>query len=81
MRPARASYPLVNYEYAVVSTKQPDAATAAAMQRFLMWSIALNGGNANKFLDAVGFIPLPDFIRALSERQICSDPVVPSLAD
>jgi hypothetical protein len=25
---------------------------------------------AAKFLDAVGFIPLPDFIRAMSDKQI-----------
>ena len=35
-----------------------------------MWSISLEGGNAGKYLDAVGFIPLPDFIRGLSEDQI-----------
>jgi phosphate transport system substrate-binding protein len=68
--PGQGSYPLVNYEYAVVSTHQPDAATAAGLRRFLMWSVALEGGNAPKYLDAVGFIPLPDFIRALSENQI-----------
>jgi len=68
--PGQNSYPLVNYEYAVVSTHQPDAATAAAIRRFLLWSVALDGGNARKYLAAVGFIPLPDFIRALSEQQI-----------
>jgi phosphate transport system substrate-binding protein len=68
--PGKDSYPLVNYEYAVVSTRQPDAATADAMRRFLLWSIAVDGGNQAKFIDAVGFIPLPDFIRALSEKQI-----------
>jgi phosphate transport system substrate-binding protein len=68
--PGQGSYPLVNYEYAVVSTHQPDAATATGLRRFLMWSVSLEGGNAPKYLDAVGFIPLPDFIRALSENQI-----------
>jgi phosphate transport system substrate-binding protein len=68
--PGDQSYPLVNYEYAVVSTRQPDADTAAALRKFLLWSISLQGGNAPKYLDAVGFIPLPDFIRALSENQI-----------
>ncbi len=68
--PGDASYPLVNYEYAVVSTTQADAGTAAALRRFLLWSIALNGGNAAQYLDIVGFIPLPDSIRALSEKQI-----------
>jgi phosphate transport system substrate-binding protein len=68
--PGEQSYPLVNYEYAVVSTHQPDPATADAIRRFLLWSIAVDGGNAAKYLDAVGFIPLPDFIRAMSEKQI-----------
>jgi phosphate transport system substrate-binding protein len=68
--PGPGSYPLVNYEYAIVAAKQPDAATAAAVRSFLLWSIALDGGNASKYLDAVGFIPLPNFIRALSEAQI-----------
>jgi phosphate transport system substrate-binding protein len=68
--PGDQSYPLVNYEYAVVSTHQPDANTAAAIRKFLLWAIAVDGGNATKYLDAVGFIPLPDFIRGLSEHQI-----------
>jgi phosphate transport system substrate-binding protein len=68
--PGDDSYPLINYEYAVVSTQQPDAATAAAIRHFLVWSLSLEGGNAPKYLDAVGFIPLPDFIRGLSEDQI-----------
>lgn len=68
--PGENSYPLINYEYAVVSTRQPDPQTAEAIRRFLLWSIALNGGNGSTYLNAVHFIPLPDFIRALSERQI-----------
>jgi phosphate transport system substrate-binding protein len=68
--PGDDSYPLINYEYAVVSTKQPDAATAAAIRDFLLWSIAVDGGNAAKYIDPVGFIPLPDFIRAMSQKQI-----------
>jgi phosphate transport system substrate-binding protein len=68
--PGENSYPLINYEYAVVSTRQPNAETAAALRNFLLWSISIEGGNAPKYLDAVGFIPLPDFIRAMSENQI-----------
>lgn len=68
--PGDTAYPLVNYEYAVVSTNQPDADTAAAIRRFLLWSIAVDGGNAAKYVASVGFIPLPDFIRAMSEKQI-----------
>jgi phosphate transport system substrate-binding protein len=68
--PGDNSYPLINYEYAVVSSQQPDSATADALRHFLLWAISLQGGNAPKYLDQVGFIPLPDFIRALSEKQI-----------
>lgn len=68
--PGLQSYPLINYEYAVVSTRQPDAATAAALRGFLLWAISLDGGNSTKHLDAVGFIALPDFIRGMSEHQI-----------
>jgi phosphate transport system substrate-binding protein len=68
--PGETSYPLINYEYAVVSIRQPSADTASAVRDFLLWSIAVDGGNAAKYLDAVGFIPLPDFIRAMSEKQI-----------
>ncbi len=64
------SYPLINYEYVLVAKRQPDPATAAALRDFLLWAISHEGGNAPKYLDAVGFIPLPDFIRALSENQI-----------
>jgi phosphate transport system substrate-binding protein len=68
--PGEDSYPLINYEYVIVSTRQPDAETAAALRRFLLWAISLQGGNAPNYLERVGFIPLPDFIRALSENQI-----------
>jgi phosphate transport system substrate-binding protein len=68
--PGPNSYPLVNYEYVVVAQRQPDAATASAMRQFLLWAIALQGGNAPRYLEPAGFIALPDFIRALSESQI-----------
>jgi phosphate transport system substrate-binding protein len=68
--PGEESYPLINYEYVVVSKQQADPETASALRHFLLWAIAPEGGNAAKYLDTVGFIPLPDFIRALSENQI-----------
>jgi phosphate transport system substrate-binding protein len=68
--PGEDSYPLINYEYVVVSANQPDPETASALRRFLLWAVSLQGGNAPNYLDSVGFIPLPDFIRALSEKQI-----------
>ena len=69
-RPVSSPYPLVNYEYAMVSINQPSPDTADAIRNFLLWSTAVDGGNAAKFLDPVRFIPLPDFIRAMSEKQI-----------
>jgi phosphate transport system substrate-binding protein len=68
--PGTDSYPLINYEYAVVSKSQPDAATAAAVRSLLLWGISDKGGNAPDQLTRVGFIPLPDFIRELSKAQI-----------
>ena len=68
--PGANSYPLINYEYVVVSTRQPDAETAKALRDFLLWANSPLGGNSSKYLDAVHFIPVPDFIRALNEKQI-----------
>lgn len=68
--PGGDSYPLINYEYAMVNKSQPDAATAKALRDFLRWAISVNGGNADSYLTPVGFIPLPNFVRGLSEAQI-----------
>jgi phosphate transport system substrate-binding protein len=68
--PGDKSYPLINYEYLVVSKQQADPETAGALRGFLRWTVSAEGGNAPKYLDMVGFIPLPTFIRALSENQI-----------
>ena len=68
--PGDNSYPLINYEYAVVSKAQPNVATAHALRHFLLWAISETGGNSKNYLKPVGFIALPDFIRGLSERQI-----------
>lgn len=68
--PGPESYPLINYEYAIVSETQQNPQIAAAISKFLLWCIAPEGGSATTFLDAVHFIPLPTTIRALSEIQI-----------
>jgi len=68
--PGSNSYPLINYEYAVVSTKQSNPQVASAISNFLLWCIAAQGGNAPGFLEPVHFIGLPPAIRALSELQI-----------
>jgi phosphate transport system substrate-binding protein len=67
--PGDASYPLVNYEYAVVSTKQPNPEVAAALRRFLLWVILPSEENAD-YLERVHFVPLPPHIWELSQAQI-----------
>jgi phosphate transport system substrate-binding protein len=68
--PGANSYPLINYEYAIVSEKQPNPQVAAAISSFLLWCISPQGGSAANFLDPVHFIALPPSIRARSEIQI-----------
>jgi phosphate transport system substrate-binding protein len=68
--PGADSYPLINYEYAVVSTQQPNHEVAAAISSFLLWCISPQGGSSASFLEPVHFIALPTAIRALSEIQI-----------
>ena len=66
--PAPTGYPIVNYEYAVVSATQPSAAKAGAIRSFLRW--ALTAGNGAGYLGRYGFQPLPATLVALGERQI-----------
>lgn len=67
--PGAHAYPLINYEYAVVSTKQPSPETAAALRSFLLWAIAPDEMNAQRLADA-NFIPLPAHVWVLSHDQI-----------
>jgi phosphate transport system substrate-binding protein len=66
--PAHTGYPIVNYEYAVVSTTQPSAAKASAIRNFLRW--ALTTGNGPGYLNRYGFQRLPDTLVTLGEHQI-----------
>ncbi len=68
--PGAKSYPLINYEYAIVAEKQPNTQVATAISNFLSWCISPQGGSAANFLDPVHFIALPASIRARSEVQI-----------
>jgi phosphate transport system substrate-binding protein len=67
--PGANAYPLINYEYAVVSEKQPSPETAAALRSFLLWAIAPDETNAQRLADA-NFIPLPAHVWVLSHDQI-----------
>jgi phosphate transport system substrate-binding protein len=66
--PGANAYPLVNYEYAIVSTNQPNPAVAAAMRKFLLWAIAPDETN-DKYIKDENFIPLPAHIWVLSHDQ------------
>jgi phosphate transport system substrate-binding protein len=68
--PGAQSYPIINYEYAIVSARQPNAATAAAIREFLLWGMSPQHGNSPLFMKQVGFVPLPAAIQALSRAQI-----------
>ena len=66
--PGGDTYPLVNYEYAIVSTHQPSPAKATQLRDFLNWVIT--AGNAASFVDSVNFQPLPPDLQKLSATQI-----------
>lgn len=69
--PGKNAYPIINFEYAIVNTKQPDNTTAVALKHFLLWAINPQwGGNKSQYLTPVNFLPLPAKIRPLSEHQI-----------
>ncbi|MCE1161510.1 MAG: phosphate ABC transporter substrate-binding protein PstS [Thiomonas sp.] len=64
------SYPIINYEYAIVNAKQANPETAKAIREFLGWAVEAKGGNAEKYLEQVRFIALPARIQQLSKAQI-----------
>jgi phosphate transport system substrate-binding protein len=66
--PGANSYPIINYEYAIVHPKQKDAATATEVKNFLTW--ALTSGQDKTYLDKVHFIALPASIVNLSKAQV-----------
>lgn len=66
--PGAQSYPIVNYEYAIVNPKQVDGNTASELKKFLEW--ALRDGQSEKYLGAVRFLPLPSAVVKLSREQI-----------
>jgi phosphate transport system substrate-binding protein len=68
--PGAQSYPIINYEYAIVKTEQASAGVAAALKAFLNWAVDPNGGNAAHYMNAVGFVALPEAIVKLSQKQI-----------
>lgn len=68
--PGAESYPIINYEYAIVQQHQPSPATAAALRNLFTWAISSTGGNAPHFMAEVHFVPLPVSVVKLSSAQI-----------
>lgn len=66
--PAAGGYPIVNYEYAIVSTRQPEPAKARAIRDFLRWVITT--GNQASYLTPVQFVRLPASVVTLANEQI-----------
>lgn len=63
-----SNYPIVNYEYAIVNSHQPNHKTAKELRHFLTW--AINQGNDQQYLSQVNFVALPPSIKKLSAAQI-----------
>jgi phosphate transport system substrate-binding protein len=62
-------YPIINYEYAIVNTKQSSGTIAEDMRAFLYWTVH-TGQSGTSYLDAVDFQPLPASVVTLSDNQI-----------
>lgn len=65
--PGAESYPIVNYEYAIVNAGR-GVGTGPAVRDFLTWALA--EGNTRHFMSQVGFVPLPPAILKMSRAQV-----------
>jgi len=68
--PGDQSYPIINYEYAIVKKQQPSPEDAAQMRNLFTWAINAKQGNAPHFMHEVHFVPLPAPVVKLSAAQI-----------
>ncbi len=67
---ANNGYPIINYEYAIVSNHQQSSNTAKAIRSFLEWAVNPKYGAATSYLAQVNFQPLPSKVEAQSVKQI-----------
>ena len=63
-------YPIINYEYAIVSAYQPSSSTAKNIRSVLEWAINQKYGSASSYLSQVDFQALPTKVQAQSIKQI-----------
>ncbi|NNN15152.1 MAG: phosphate ABC transporter substrate-binding protein PstS [Acidimicrobiaceae bacterium] len=68
--PAQDGYPIINYEYAIVNSKQADPNKAQAIKSLLAWALDPQYGNSATYLGQVNFQPLPSAVATLSLTQI-----------
>lgn len=68
--PGDNSYPIINFEYAMVVSDQNQTGMAEALRTLLTWAISPTGGNSPYFLNQVNFVQLPPSVAALSQNQI-----------
>jgi phosphate transport system substrate-binding protein len=66
----KAGYPIINYEYAIVKTAQPDTATAQAVRTTLAWAVDPTKGGSSAYLGPVDFEPLPSKVVQQSANQM-----------
>ena len=60
--PGAQAYPIVNFEYLVLKSTQPDANTALAIRTFLAWSIDPAGGATSANMSQQDFVALPSAV-------------------
>lgn len=64
------SYPLVNFEYTLVSKNYTNSSMALDIRTFLEWAIDPNQGSSLYYLTPLNFIALPQNVFQLSMNQI-----------
>jgi phosphate transport system substrate-binding protein len=60
--PGDQSYPIVNFEYIVVKSSQPNANTAQAIRSFFAFAISPTGGSQPSLLSKENFVALPSSV-------------------
>jgi phosphate transport system substrate-binding protein len=68
--PGANAYPIVNFEYALVSKNQTNPNVAEDLKTFLKWAADPNNGNSPYYLDFANFQPLPPSVYQLTLNQI-----------
>ncbi len=67
---AKDGYPIINYEYAIVSTHQSSSSTAKNIRSVLEWALNPKDGSTSSYLSQVNFQALPSKVEAQSIKQV-----------